>query len=402
MRIFFYVIIIFANFALAKNGNNIDLESLGLDNLNQEAEEVSDKNQKPDQGQSSLQRLLIDDKEKIDGEEVSDNQEKIDNNKDYDKITSEDSGNSSFTDNIKNSFSKIGGFFSNNSPKIAKDIKNKAQEINVKDVKNKVVSKIDNIVNKKEEEYNNEDVKTVIENASNVIFFDDDLVSEEPVFDKGYPKPVPKNPPDFLTTDIPPPLLAAGFSDENIHHPILTGYFNKVTLLFNEIGTNDINEFNALLRQIYNINIYNDFGDTPLLFATSLKRRTIVASLLAAGANPDLKNKLGQNAVNIAIKMGDYEMLKMLVESGANLDIRNNFGETYLIQAVRTGYLPIIDYLADDKVDLNASDKNNQTAFDIARNTGNNVVMQLLLRYGAEKQIIVKRSIINELNGKWE
>jgi len=127
----------------------------------------------------------------------------------------------------------------------------------------------------------------------------------------------------------------------------------------------------------------------------------IVASLLAAGANPDLKNSLGLTSINIAIKMGDYEIVKLLVESGANLDIRNNFGETYLIQAVRIGYLPIIDYLLSKDINLNAVNKQNLTALDIAIMSNNNVVIQLLTKYGAKKRVIVKRSIINELEGKW-
>jgi len=99
--------------------------------------------------------------------------------------------------------------------------------------------------------------------------------------------------------------------------------------------------------------------------------------------------------------MGDYEMVKLLIESGANLNVRNNFGETYLMQAVRMGYLPVIDYLVAKDIDLDATNKQNLTAFDIAIQSKNNVVVQLLLKYGTKRRLLVNRSIIDELDGKW-
>lgn len=384
IRVFFLLIFICANIAMAEERS--DLESLGLDDMSVESENRS----KP-----LLERILIKDPEN--------------NSRIAEKEDREEKNYSKFTDKIKSNFSKVGNFFSDSSKDVKKIV---TKQIDKKKIGN-VTQKVTNIFQEEKEEItNNNDDKTliseddIIKNASNIIISNDnyiDLSEQEDkyYFNKNYPIPTPKNLPDFLTTDIPPPLLVKDFSDENIHHPILTSYGNKVAMLFNEIGTNDINKFNALVREVHNVNIYNDFGDTPLIFAVSLKRRSIAASLIAAGSNPDLKNKLGQTAINIAIKMGDYEMVKILIDAGADLNIKDNFGESYLMQAVRIGYLPVIDYLADNRVDVNIINKKGQNVFDIARMTGNNVAMQLLLRYGSEKRMIVKRSLINELNDKW-
>lgn len=218
---------------------------------------------------------------------------------------------------------------------------------------------------------------------------------------KTYPIPISKTAHNFLTTDIPTPLLSRSFDDSNIHHPIMMTYNNKVNLLFDAVEKGDINSFNAVLRQVYNVNIYNAYGDTPLIFATSFKKYNMMASLLAAGANPNLKNKLGLTAVNVAIRLGEYEMLKLLVTMGADLNIKDSMGETYLMQSVRMGYLPIIDYLAGRDIDLNLLNNKNQTAFNIAKSTNNNVVMQILLKYGAKARLEKKKSIVNELKNKW-
>jgi hypothetical protein len=418
---------------LADENKKIDVESLGLDDLSSNNNKIVTDENSAKINQQKINHLNV---RQLNTNQLNTNQlntnqlntdqsnEKssplinkilVDSSKEDNSQSQKDfneknaQNNNSLTNKAKDKIFKIGNFISDQGSKITENIKNNIDKIDIDQAR----SKVTNIIS------SNEDLTSqrpeviddnIVKSASNIIPSDvilgndniENIITDKYFFNKNYPKPTPKNPPDFLTSDIPPPLLVKSFSDENIHHPVLTEYSDKVRLLFNEIDNNDINEFNAIARQIYNVNIYNDSGDTPLLFAASLKRRTIVAILLAAGANPDLKNKLGLSAVNIAIKMGDYEMLKMIVESGANLDIRDNFGDTYLMQAVRIGYLPIIDYLADGKISLNAYNNKGMTAFDLARKSGNNVVMQLLTRYGSDnRNIIVKKSIINELQNKW-
>lgn len=381
MRFFLYVIVIFFNF-FSSYSYAIDLESLGLDDVRSKISNVKNKETEKDNSNKNKplpKKLLI--REKKDKNKGDNNV--LQNPKNYNINILKD----------KSNLVKAEGFLRNKSK-------------NIKDNLIGVKEKISNILSP-----TSSDVVNIKLNTTNIIGSKELKIKDKSVkkinsnkkykFNKLYPKPVTKIAPDFLTTDIAPPLLSRRFSDENIHHPILPRYSDKVDILFAEIGTNDINDFNAIIREIFNVNIYNEFGDTPLLFAVSLKRRLIVASLLAAGANPDLKNSLGLTSINIAIKMGDYEMVKLLVESGANLDIRNNFGETYLIQAVRIGYLPIIDYLLSKDINLNAVNKQNLTALDTARMSNNNVVIQLLTKYGAKKRVIVERSIINELEGKW-
>jgi len=392
MRPLFILIIIFSKLTLASEVGSIDLESLGLDDFRSNIAATN----KP-----ILEKLLLKEGE-IQDKEGDDNDNKQLQN------TVEDKNSSTFdVKNDKSQLEKVGNFLSKQAESAKENIKDIKKEIfnvlpspstkihNNKDAKTKVsgdnaINKVSNIIGSKESKRKNNELHLKKWN-----------LEHKYELNKSYPKPVAKIAPDFLTTDIPPPLLSRKFSDQNIHHPILRRYSDKVDLLFNEIGINDINDFNAIVRQISNVNIYNEFGDTPLLFAVSLKRQLISTSLLAAGANPDLKNSLGLTSVNIAIKMGDYEMVKLLVESGANLDIRDVFGETYLMQAVRVGYLPVIDYLAAKDINLNAINKKNFSALDIAKMSNNNVVFQLLSKYGMNKRVTIKRSIIDDLEGKW-
>jgi ankyrin repeat protein len=404
MRPLFILIIIFSKLTLANEVGSIDLESLGLDDFRVNivaTEGREDSKNKLTTNKPILKKLSLKEREVKNKEGAANDSKKLQNSpEDKNSITFD-------VKNAKSQLGKVRDFLSKQAKNAKENIKDIKREIsnalssppatinNNKDIKVKVfgddvIEEVSNIIRSKESKRKN-----------NELHLEKWNLEQKYELNKSYPKPVAKIAPDFLTTDIPPALLSRKFSDQNIHHPILRRYSDKVDLLFNEIGINDINDFNAIVRQIFNVNIYNEFGDTPLLFAVSLKRQLISTSLLAAGANPDLKNSLGLTSVNIAIKMGDYEMVKLLVESGADLDIRDGFGETYLMQAVRIGYLPVIDYLAAKNINLNAINKKNFSAFDIAKMSNNNVIFQLLSKYSTKKRVMIRRSIINDLEGKW-
>ena len=66
-----------------------------------------------------------------------------------------------------------------------------------------------------------------------------------------------------------------------------------------------------------NPNITNDQGDTILTYAIFLKKYSVISSILAKGADPNLPNKLGHNPVSIAIELVDFQALELLAKNKA-------------------------------------------------------------------------------------
>jgi hypothetical protein len=65
------------------------------------------------------------------------------------------------------------------------------------------------------------------------------------------------------------------------------------------------------------------------------QRRDLVAALLAAGANANIKVKYGETSVRWGASMSTAGILQLLIAGGGNVNEADNFGITPLIAAVR-------------------------------------------------------------------
>jgi ankyrin repeat protein len=86
-------------------------------------------------------------------------------------------------------------------------------------------------------------------------------------------------------------------------------------------------------------NAEGDEGGTPLRSVAMLgnpkePRRRIVESLLAAGANLNVRDQHGMTALMYAAKHGDLEMVELLISLGADPGIRSAIGAAALDLAV--------------------------------------------------------------------
>lgn len=87
-------------------------------------------------------------------------------------------------------------------------------------------------------------------------------------------------------------------------------------------------------------------GSTPLMYAALYGDSDSVRRLLAAGADPNLKNDAGATALMWAV--GDLEKTRLLVDRGANVNARSGNGRTPLmIAATHHGSTPVLQLLLD-------------------------------------------------------
>lgn len=189
----------------------------------------------------------------------------------------------------------------------------------------------------------------------------------------------------FATEELPPiPILNRSRSPDNMHIPYVTTPKENVEAMFLAIKLQDVNFFNEIFKYVQNPNITNDAGDT-VLTATMLSRSyPMIASALAKGADPNMPNKLGYNPLTIAIELNDFAMVEMLIKNKADLFYKDAFNRTYLMQAARVGSLSVVDLLIRFGIDINAVDSDGLTALAIAQKYQQNLVLQYLIKNGAK------------------
>jgi ankyrin repeat protein len=86
---------------------------------------------------------------------------------------------------------------------------------------------------------------------------------------------------------------------------------------------------NLLLKHGANPNtkLVNTYKENSILIQAILNGWLSIASfLLSLGANPELTNKDGENALHAAYKINAVDMVKTLIETNANLFVKNNDG----------------------------------------------------------------------------
>lgn len=77
-----------------------------------------------------------------------------------------------------------------------------------------------------------------------------------------------------------------------------------------------------------NVNVQNEFGDTPLIDAALLGREDVVKTLLAFNADVNATSVTKGAALQCAISSGNPAVVDALLQAGANPSYRNELGET--------------------------------------------------------------------------
>lgn len=158
------------------------------------------------------------------------------------------------------------------------------------------------------------------------------------------------------------------------------------------IGHSDI--FDILIEYGADFNLPNINGRTPLIAACDNSQIDIVKKLLQLGAKVNKRNNLGRTSIfyckNVNIlhllyingadiniqdnfgntplmvfaKSNDYEAVEALINICPDLNIRNKNGETALITSLISRNIDIVKRLLEANADVNIIDINGNTAYD--------------------------------------
>jgi ankyrin repeat protein len=119
-------------------------------------------------------------------------------------------------------------------------------------------------------------------------------------------------------------------------------------------------------------------GRTPLHYAAMANDVDVIRASLAAGADPNLGDKLGFTPLHLAAQEGSLDAARVLIERGADIDRKNSFGNTPLFVAVfnSRGRGDLISLLRERHADPLSVNNSGQTPVGLARLIGNYDVAQ--------------------------
>lgn len=127
---------------------------------------------------------------------------------------------------------------------------------------------------------------------------------------------------------------------------------------------------NALIDAGADVNARNKWRQDPLMIAARAGSLEKVERLLAAGADATATDLNGDTALTIAAETDGVEglILETLIRAGADVNAATVEGITPLMKAARSGRLDLVELLLEAGAAPDATDENNWTAADWARN----------------------------------
>lgn len=141
-------------------------------------------------------------------------------------------------------------------------------------------------------------------------------------------------------------------------------------------------------------NIVDKAGRTPMMAAVRSgggaleedKRLPVLMTLLDAGADINVQSKKGRSTLMSAAFRGLKDTVQFLLHSGANPDLVDNHGMNALMYAARgcfwsyrkSGYINVVRMLLDRTTDLGHRDNRDRTALRIAESEGPDDIVKLI------------------------
>lgn len=144
----------------------------------------------------------------------------------------------------------------------------------------------------------------------------------------------------------------------------------------------------SLVAQGLDPNVRDGEGNPLLVWAARRGKATLVSTLLRHGAQVNQRNLVGETALMAAAYGGYAQIVAQLIEAGAIFD---HDGWNPLIYAAMQGHAPIADLLLKAGANPNRASENGMTPLMWAARNGHAAVVALLLAHGADTEAVSDR-----------
>ena len=165
-----------------------------------------------------------------------------------------------------------------------------------------------------------------------------------------------------------------------------TDSLNK-KLLTAAVSATRAREVKELIDAGADVNAHNEWGLTPVMLAAQYNHCVAVLNaLIAAGADiNEAEPKYRSNALHLAANSSkNPKIIDALLAAGANIDARNYLGETALIMSVNgNAETKVTTQLIKSGADVNACDYQGHSVLEYARAAKRTYVINLLKEKGA-------------------
>lgn len=166
-------------------------------------------------------------------------------------------------------------------------------------------------------------------------------------------------------------------------------------LLAIAVGQHDIHCTESLLERGFNPNARNSDGKTPLTVAAESGSVAVIATLVNADAEIDMKSTLGISPLGYAARSNRPENARMLLEFGASVDIETQDRLTPLHLAAIGNADGTIPILIAHGAYVNCTDASGNTPLHFATHNGSGVhhnpAVKCLLECGADPELPNKK-----------
>lgn len=126
-----------------------------------------------------------------------------------------------------------------------------------------------------------------------------------------------------------------------------------------------------------NLNVQDNYGQTPFLIAVKQRRADIAKLLAKFKADINLADNESMTPLHASAQIKEFNLLKFLIAKNCDINRRNGHGMTPLFLAVIAGDREIVKYLLNKKADVYIRDNSLKIARDYATHKGNKLIEKL-------------------------
>lgn len=158
---------------------------------------------------------------------------------------------------------------------------------------------------------------------------------------------------------------------------------NGMTISVSTVGVQDyplhaaaavgsVDAFNDLVKEVNDLNVVNEHGQTPLHVAAIHGETTVGAYITECGGDVHVKDKDGNTALHLAAINNKRLFVSMLLWGEADMLDTNNGGNTAMHEAAKRGHYQVIYVMMQNEGEDVKDTKNNdgKTPLDLARESG--------------------------------